>query len=183
MAAWDIARSVATKPAGIDSMHSAPWDSIDISNNFWQKVRAGHQKVGTSWSEAKARCFSRLIVDGRRLAMAWWIFLEGEVGRRCPASQAVMEQDPDQERVRMMGGTADVDRLISLIEVGHRFHMRRAGAGALTRPPPIGHGLYVAAGLGAVMGQQFRLPLGDLGKTLHQRLGDLRMVLLPRALE
>jgi hypothetical protein len=94
-----------------------------------------------------------------------------------------MEQDPYHEHVRMMGGAADVDRLIALIEVGHCFHVRRAGTGALTPPPPIGHALYAAAGLGAVMGQQFRLPLGDLGKALHQCLGDLGMVLLPRALE
>ena len=52
------------------------------------------------------------------------------------------------------------------VEVGHRFHMRRGGVGALTRLPPIWHSLYAAAGLGAVMGQQFRLPLGELGKTL-----------------
>jgi hypothetical protein len=45
MAAWGIARSGATKPAGIGSIHSVLWDSIDIRNNFWQKVRAGHQKV------------------------------------------------------------------------------------------------------------------------------------------
>jgi hypothetical protein len=69
------------------------------------------------------------------------------------------------------------------VELGHRFPMRRAGADMLTYPPLMGHGLYAAAGLGAVMGQQFRLPLGDLWKTFNQRLGDLRMILLPRALE
>jgi hypothetical protein len=38
-----------------------------------------------------------------------------------------MVQNPDHERVRMMGGTADANWLIALIEVGHRFRLRWRG--------------------------------------------------------
>ena len=65
-------------------------------------------------------------------------------------------------------------------EVRHRFPIGGPHIAALAGPLPVLHGLLGKAGLGSVMRQQFGLRLHRLG-VRGQRLGQLRMIALPRA--
>ena len=65
----------------------------------------------------------------------------------------------------------------------YSFHICRAPEGSLARPLPVGQGLCAQTCLGVVMGRQFGLRLGGLGKVRLQYLHNLQVELLPRALE
>ena len=68
-------------------------------------------------------------------------------------------------------------------EIRYSFHMGGALAGVLARLVPEADGWRAQARLGVVMRQQFGLGRGGVWKLRLQHLGNLPVVLLPRALE
>ena len=66
-----------------------------------------------------------------------------------------------------------LEQLQPLGEVTDRFHISRALGGSLTRLLPVGNSLLKQPGLGVVMGQQFRLCLFRLSKSLFEHLRNL----------
>jgi hypothetical protein len=68
-------------------------------------------------------------------------------------------------------------------EVSHRLDIGGALHSTLASALPVGHCLLRQAGFRIVMGEQFGLDIGDLGKLRRQHLSDPLMILLPRALQ
>ena len=67
--------------------------------------------------------------------------------------------------------------------VADGFQIGRAVAGLLAGLLPVGNGLLVATSRGVVMRQQLGLRLDQLGKPCLQHLGNVLVILLPRAPE
>jgi hypothetical protein len=61
--------------------------------------------------------------------------------------------------------------------------MRRSRYGPLSRLLPVGNNLLYESPLGVMMRQEFGLVFFRIGKSLFQYVGNLLMVLLPRALK
>ena len=74
-----------------------------------------------------------------------------------------------------------LEQLQRLGEVADSLDIRRALAGALARPLPIGDGLRAQARLGIVVRYQLGLRLGSLREPCLQDLGDVLMVPLSGA--
>ena len=76
-----------------------------------------------------------------------------------------------------------LDQLEPFAQVSDRFHVGRAAGGQLAGAAPVGNRPRRQARLGQMLGQHFRLGLGDLGKPLLERLGDAGVQLLAPGLE